>query len=226
MIGYISNNNDYFKGNLFKFNLKKAIAYSGGDQKQYEFFNSLLTYSIYNKTEKTPLHDVRAAQFLLHLFPIKIQVLLSILLYFYEKNIALEFGGFSLNTDNILLPSQQLRFNNIINRYNISSDLLFLINDIAEQNNNMSDIGLNQIKQLMNIQFTVNDLNGTLLENIDTLLNKFRVSTILRSQYFDIVKDNNRLQAAIITARKLNYKGQSIQYLTEAVSIWRRNSNT
>jgi hypothetical protein len=223
MLGYITNNNDYFKGDIFQYNLKKSVAFSGGSQKEYEFFKSLLTYSIYNKSERMPLHDVRAAQFLLHLFPIKIQVVISLLLYFYEKNLIEEFKDYELNTDNILLPSEQIKFNNIINRYKISYDLLFIVDNIAEQNNTMSDVGLCQLKQIMNIQFTVNDLNGTLLQNIEKVLTKFRVSNILKSQYTQIVKDNDRLQAGIITARKLDYKLQSIQYFTEAVSIWHRN---
>lgn len=226
MLGYISNNNDYFKGNLLQHNLKKAVSYSGGNKSHYEFFSSLLTYSIYNNSQKIPLHDARAGEFLLHLFPIKIQVLLSLLFYYYEVGLLEQYSDYALESSNILLPSQQLQFNNIINKSTISSDLLLLSDDVASSNNTLNDIGMAQLKQILNITFSVNDLDGTILQNIERLLSKFRVASILKSQYIGIVKDNSRLDAAIITARKLNYKTQSSQYLTEAISIWLQNSNT
>lgn len=225
MIGYLTNNKDFFKGNMYEYNLKKSISFSAGNSKQYEFFKLLLTFSIFNNTTKTPLHDSRAAQFLLHLFPLKIQILLSILLFKYESNLFMEFNDFSLDTSNILLPSQQLQYNSIITNYSISNDFLLIIDNIVRQNLDIDDTNLSQIKQLFNIDFTINDLNGTLIENIERLLNKIRVPNISKNQYINIVKNNSRLDSAIITAKVLNYKPQSIQYLTEAVSLWQQNLN-
>ena len=225
MIGYLKDNKDYFKGRVYEYNLKKAVSFSGGTEQHYNMFNTLLQNSVINKSTGRPIHDSRAGQFLLHLFPIKIQVLLSILFYQYETNLLNEFSEFSLDSNNILLPSQQIQYNSIVTKNSISQGLLFSIDDVVLQNSTMSDQGLSQLKRLFNIQFTVNDLNGTLIENVDLLLTKFRVSTISKTQYFTIVKNNSKLDAAIITARALNYKPQSIQYLTEAISLWRQNLN-
>ena len=226
MIGYLQNNKDFFKGNVFEYNLKKAVAFSGGNKKHYEFFKLLLTPSVYNNSTRRPLHDARAAQFLLHLFPIKMQALLSILFYQYEQNLSMEFSSYAIDTQNILLPSQQLQYNNIVSKNSIADSLLFILDDVVRQNLFMNDVGLAEVKKLFNIPFTVNDLDGTLTQNVNTLLTKFRVPTISKTQYFNIVKDNNRLDSAIITARYLNYKTQSIQYLTEAVSTWHQNLST
>jgi len=226
MIGYLQNNKDFFKGDAFEYNLKKAVAFSGGNRKHYEFFKLLLTPSVYNNSTRRPLHDARAPQFLLHLFPIKIQALLSIMFYQYELNLSVEFSDYAIDTQNILLPSQQLQYNNIVTKNSISDGLLFILDDVVRQNLFINDVGLSEVKRLFNIPFTVNDLDSTLTNNVDKLLTKFRVPTISKAQYFNIVRDNDRLNSVIITARALNYKTQSIQYLTEAVSTWHQNLNT
>lgn len=226
MIGYLNNNKDFFKGRAYEYNLKKAVAYSGGNQRQYNFFDTLLKNSIINRTTGRPLHDARAGEFLLHLFPLKVQILLSVLFYQYEINLIKEFDEFSLDSNNILLPSQQIQYNSIITGNSIAESFLIALDDAAVLNSSMNDQSLSQIKRIFNIPFTINDLNLTLIENVELLLSKFRVPTISKSQFITIVKQNSKLDSAIITARSLNYKPQSIQYLTEATSLWRQNLNT
>lgn len=226
MIGYLKDNKDFFKGRAFEYNLKKAVSFSGGTEQHYNLFVALLQHSVFNKSTGRPLHDSRAGQFLLHLFPIKMQVLLSIVLYQYESNLIKEFDIYSLDETALLLPSQQIQYNSIITKNTIAQGFLLSIDDVATQNSSINDQILEQLKRIFNITFTLNDLNGTLVNNVDLLLTKFRVATISKAQYSNIVKTNNKLDAAIITAKALNYKPQSIQYLTEAVSIWRQNSST
>ena len=87
MLVYLKNKKDFFNGNAIEFSLKQAIAKSGGNHKHYSFFKELLSYSIWNNDTNLPMHDTRAGQSLLFLYPINVRVFLSLVLYKEEINI-------------------------------------------------------------------------------------------------------------------------------------------
>jgi hypothetical protein len=124
MLGYLTDDRDFFKGNFVEYYLKKAVAFSGGNQQHYEYFKAILNYSIFNKSTNRPLHDIKAGQFTLHIFPLKIRVLLSIIYYNYENSLLQEYKNYNLETNNLLLPSSQLQFNNIIHKETTSEEIL------------------------------------------------------------------------------------------------------
>lgn len=221
MLGYLTDKKDYFKGNLLEFNLKKGISYSGGTNQHYNFFKGILNYSIINKDSRTPLHDIKAGQFSLYLFPLKVQCILSILYYAYEQNLLIEFKNSPLHINNILLPSEQLQYNSIVTNSKLSSNLLNLLDDTALNNNN-----LDNVLTYLNITKLELDLyKNSLLNNLETILRFFNTNAVFIEDYTQIIKNNDRLKTILIASKTLNYKPQSSQYLTEALIIWQQTSN-
>lgn len=220
MLGYLTDNRDFFKGNFVEYYLKKAVAFSGGNQQHYEYFKSILNYSIINKNTNRPLHDIKAGQFTLHLFPLKLRVLLAIIYYNYENNLIQEYKNYTLQINNLLLPSTQLQFNNIILNETISEEILNLADDVVLNVNS-----LDTLLTYLNINNLIIDLNNSLLVNIESVFNLYSITSNNSSDYLTIIKNNDRLKALILSAKKLNYKPQSIQYLSEALTKWQQTSS-
>lgn len=220
MLGYTTDKKDYFKGNLLEFNLKKAVSFSGGTIQHYNFFKALLNYSIYNTSTKNFLHDAKAGEFTLHLFPLNIQCILSIIFYKYEENLLKEYSKYNLAINNILLPSEQLLNNNIITNNNISFNLNNLLDDIA-----LNNTDFNQLFNYLNINNLYFNLTNNLITDLKFILNNFNVNNLFIEDYITIIKNNNRLKTLLLAGKALNYKPQSLQYLTEALTIWQQNSS-
>ena len=226
MLGYLKTNSTFYKGNHYLYNLEKAIAASGGSNSHYEFFRYLLSNSLWNTNNNSPIFDMRAAQSLLYLFPIRVQIILSIFLYIQERNLADQFNDYQL-TEDISLPSTQLKLNSFITKNYIANELLNSADEIALLSSNLNDTSLRNLKKLLNITVSFNDFNGTLSENLALIFNKFRIPNISSQTYINIANINNRLNAGIITMRNLKYKKQSIVYFTQAHNIWSNQiSNT
>jgi hypothetical protein len=220
MLGYIVNKEDYFKGNLLEFNLKKAVSFSGGNQQHYNFFKAILNYSIINKSTKNPLHDAKAGEFSLHLFPLNIQCLLSIVFYKYEENLIKEFSASSLELNNILLPSDQLLYNSIITNNNVSAQLLNIVDETI-----LGNLPLTILFDYLNINNKQIELNNNVINDTYNILSIFNINSIFIEDYINIIKGNNRLKCILLTAKALNYKPQSFQYLTEVVTTWHQTSS-
>lgn len=220
MLGYLTDNTDYFKGNLLEFYLKKGVSFSGGTSQHYNFFKGILNYSIINNSTNNYLHDAKAGEFSLHFFPIKIQCILSIIYYKYEISLIEEYALFNPQNLNILIPSQQLLYNSIITNNKISNNLLNLVDNVVLNNED-----LNILKRYLNINNIKEDLNKDLLTNLKYVLDAFNINAIESSSYLQLVKENNRLNILLLSAKALNYKPQSLNYLTEAYTIWLQNSN-
>lgn len=221
MLGYLTDDRDFFKGNFVEYYLKKAVAFSGGNQQHYEYFKAILNYSIFNKSTNRPLHDIKAGQFTLHIFPLKIRVLLSIIYYNYENSLLQEYKNYNLETNNLLLPSSQLQFNNIILNETISEEILNLADDIV-----LNIVSLDNLLTYLNINNLVINLNNSLLTNVELVFSTYNISTNDSRDYLTIIKNNDRLKAIILSAKRLNYKPQSIQYLSEALTKWHQTSST
>jgi len=219
MLGYIPDKRDYFKGNLIDYYLKKGVSFSGGTQLHYEYFKEILQYSIINNTTQRALHDIRAGIFTLHLFPFKIKTLLSIAFYNYETSLLKEFKDCSLSKDNILLPSMQLQFNNIITGEYLAPEFLNLVDEVA-----LKYTSFDVLKQYLNIQFN-STLDNLLLENIKEILELYNTSLLAQNDYLTLIINNDRLKAIVVTSKTLKYKQQSITYLTEALTKWHQTSN-
>lgn len=220
MLGYLKDDKDFFKGNFVDYYLKKAVAFSGGNQLQYEYFKAILNYSIINVNTQRPLHDSKAGQFTLHLFPLKTKILLSIIYYKYEISLLEEYKQYKLDSKNILLPSTQLQYNNIITNEAISEELLNLADDIVLNNRS-----LDTILNYLNLNNLIINLNNSLLINLKSILEVSNLSIDTVEDYCTLIKNNNRLQAIILSAKQLNYKQQSIQYLSEALTKWHQTSS-
>lgn len=220
MLGYLKDKRDYFKGNLVNFYLKQGVAFSGGSQQHLEYFKGLLNYSIYNNTTGRYLHDTKAGQFTLHLFPLKTRILLALVFYKYEINLLNKFNEYKLTANNILLPSNQISFNSIITEESISAELLNLLDEVALNNQS-----LNNLLKYLNIQDYNFTLKDNLIENITNILNIFSLSNNTLSNYLNIVNNNDRYLALNLSADALNYKTQSKHYLTEALTKWHQTSN-
>jgi hypothetical protein len=221
MLGYMEDKRDYFKGNLLEYNLKKAVSFSGGNQSQYNYFKSILQYSISNLSTKRFLHDIKAGEFTLHLFPLKVQCLLSIIFYKYELDLVNEYSNYSLVINNILLPSEQLRFSNIIKNTKYSFELLDLLDQIKIRGFDLTDI--NKYLNIPNINLDLNKLS--FLESAPLILNAFDIPEQNIKKYLSILQENDRLTSMMLSAQALNYKPQSYHYLTEALTIWHQNSS-
>lgn len=220
MLGYITNKKDYFKGNLLEFNLKKAVSFSGGTNQHYNFFKGILNYSITSKNTSTHLHDIKAGEFSLFLFPLKIQCLLSVIFYNYEKKLTEEFKTSNLQINNILLPSEQLSFNSIITQNSISDSVYNIIDDTV-----LNNYDLNILFDYFNLKNIELNLNANLTSATETILNSFNYNFIFKEEYLTIIKNNDRLKVILLAAQNLNYKPQSLQYLTEALTIWQQTSS-
>lgn len=221
MLGYITNKKDYFKGNLLEFNLKKAISFSGGTNQHYNFFKGILNYSIINKGTLMPLHDIKAGEFSLFLFPLKVQCLLSLIFYTYEQNLIKEYKNSNLHINNILLPSQQLIFNNLITGDVTPNSVCNILDDITLNNYNPDSL-INYFN-LKDIQI---NLNTNLVVATENILNSFNYNNIFKEDFLTLIKNNDRLKVILLAAQRLNYKPQSLQYLTEALIIWQQTSST
>lgn len=220
MLGYITNKKDYFKGNLLEFNLKKAVSFSGGIDSHYNFFKALLNYSLYNNDTKNYLHDAKAGEFSLHLFPLNIQCILSVVYYKYEINILEEYKSYNLKINNILLPSEQLIYNNIITGNNTSLELINLLDDVV-----LNNYTLEYLFNYLNINNLYIELTNNLINDVKNILTVFNINSIFIDTYLNIIKNNDRLKTLLLAGKALNYKPQSFQYLTEALTIWHHNSS-
>ncbi len=223
MLGYMTDKKDYFKGNTLEYSLKKAVSYSAGTKQHYNFFKAILNYSIINTDTKTPLHDIKAGEFSIHIFPLKIQCLLSIIFYIYETNLIKEYKEKTLLANDILLPSQQLSINTIITNNPINPFILNMLDDIV-----LNTLDVTVLYQYLNINnFALSKFNSIqLASEVNKLFTAFNINNIIIENYNNIIKDNNRLKAIILAAQTLNYKPQSFQYLTEALLIWQQASST
>lgn len=220
MLGYLKDKRDYFKGDLVSFYLKQGVAFSGGSSQHFEYFKALLSYSIFNNTTGSYLHDTKAGQFTLHLFPLKTRILLALIFYKYEVSLIDQFSQYKLSADNILLPSTQLNFNSIITGESISFELLNLVDEVA-----LSTQDLDNLLKYLNIQDYNFTLKENLVQNITNILNIFSLSNNTLSNYLDIVNNNDRYQALNLSAQALNYKTQSKHYLVEALTKWHQTSS-
>lgn len=221
MLGYITNKKDYFKGNIKEYNLKKGVSFSGGTAQHYNFFKGIMNYSIVNKVTNIPLHDAKAGEFSLYLFPLKIQSILSIAYYKYEQNLFSDYPNQVLLANNVLLPSEQLINNTIITGNNISFELLDMLDNTV-----LSSFDLTNVYNYFNIKNLYIDFNTfNLLQTINTILRFFNVNSILIEDYLQLIKENNRLKTITLASNTLNYKPQSIKYLTEALVLWQQSSN-
>jgi hypothetical protein len=126
MIGYIKNKESFYSGDVVNYNLEKAVSLSGGTYKHFNIFKELLTYSSYNTETKGTVHDTRACQMLLYLFPFKIKVILSLLCYQEDNKIASNLN-IPVEYRNVLLPSQQIGFSNLITNTGGDANLILSI---------------------------------------------------------------------------------------------------
>ena len=87
MLGYYKDKKVFVQGDLIENQIRRAVSKSGGTIQHYNMFNHLINYSIWNETLEAPIHDTRAAQCLLFIFPPAIRIFLSLVLYKEELNI-------------------------------------------------------------------------------------------------------------------------------------------
>lgn len=217
MLGYSTNKKLYYKGDTVEYNLQKAIAFSGGTQQHLSIFKELLVNSIINQETNRPVADYRAAELLLFKFPFKVRVVLSLFFYQQEVKNASKFEVFESNK-NILYPSQQIILSSLITREKINNGLLTLIDE-----NKDTSISSNDIKKLFDF-YTIKTpyelFTGNISSDLNIIFNSFNISSSIYNEYMEIVNSNDRILTAAIIARQLNYKAQSITYLTQAVTAW------
>lgn len=224
MLGYLKNKSNIYHTNSVDRLLQSAISYSGGTQQHYNIFQSLLTYPLWNETANIPVHDTRAAQHLLFLYPLRIQVFLSLILYRQELIIRNSFDSIYNIRSEILRPEEVLRLNSLITRNYLSLEVIQLF-DFIEEDLILTDDYLINITQYFSINKSINSLDTDMKTAINNLFRIFNISNTNNNKIFiDLALDNNRVRAADTIARYLNYKQQSRTILSQAINQWQHQT--
>lgn len=218
MIGYTTNKNDFYKGNYITHKTKSAVTRSGGNYLHYELFNSLLTGSIYNETLKMYHHDCRAGYSILFLYPVRIQILLSLIFYRAELDSSVEYNEYIIKP-NLVDPINNLLLINKITRNTISKSVIRELR-LLDENFVLSSSFLQPLLNQLNIK-TSFDFNG---DSLETQLKKTFLLTnnnfSVNEEFIKISSSNNRSLASIYVCKQLNYKPVSINIINQAIEQW------
>lgn len=225
MLGYLKNKSDIYHTNNVDRLLQSAISYSGGSQQHYNIFQSLLTYPLWNDTLNLPVHDTRAAQHLLFLYPLRIQVFLSLLLYRQEIIIKNSFTSQYNIRSEILRPEEVLRINSLITRNYLSLEVIQLF-DFIDEDVILTDDYLRNITAYFSINKSINSLDTDMKTAMNNLFRIFNFSSSNNETFIELALDNNRVRAADTIARYLNYKQQSRTILSQAVNQWQHQTSS
>lgn len=218
MLGYVKNKRNFYTKDFKDYKIREAIAYSGGTQRHYSVFDTLLNYSIWNETLNGPLHDTRAAQACLFLYPAPVRIFLSLVLYKEELNLIDEFSSYNLNTD-LVIPTTQLLNSNIIKRVYMSKRL-FSVLDTMEDNPVLTDDFLSPLKLYFNIKDKINLDSMDVTQNILTVLNIFNESREFNTKFIQVAYNNNRMDAIVALCNQLNYKAKSTNMILQTTEKW------
>ena len=205
--------------------LKKAIAASGGSFQQYRLFENLLRRSLYDIDTRQPFHDTRAGQSLLFLFPMKVQVFLSILLYNEEVKIYNNYVNDYNVFDNIQKPGIVLSYNASVTKRYISEEVIQLL-DFVDKDLIINDDNLKEITEFFSVDQSINALAAPLNTSIPAVFSILGVSNQNIETYQQIALNNDRVSAAVTLANALNFKTNSITRISFLVNQWlNQNSN-
>lgn len=225
MLGYVKNKRNFYTKDFKDFQLREAIAYSGGTQRHYAVFNALLNYSIWNTSLNGPIHDTRAAQACIFLYPAPVRIFLALLLYKEELNLVKEFSSFNLSTD-LILPSTQILYSNISNRVYMSKRLLTIL-DTMEDDPVLTDDFLGPLKLYFNIKESLNLDSTDITRNILTVFNTFNESREFNTKFIEVAYSNNRMDAVVALCNQFNYKPKSTNLILQTTERWLlKTSNT
>lgn len=218
MIGYSTNKDDFYKGNYVVHKMKSAVARSGGNYLHYELFDSLLTGSVYNETIKTYHHDCRAGYSIIFLYPVRIQILLSLIFYRAELDSIIGYDEYILRP-NIVNPINNLILINKIVRNTISKSVIRELNNIKE------DFVLSSsFLQPLLTQLNITNKFDFREDSIETQLRKvfllFNNNFSVNKDFIEVASLNNRSKASIYICRQLNYKPVSVNIINQAIEQW------
>ena len=218
MIGYLKDKKDYYQGNTADFALKRGVAKSGGTQAHYELLKLLITSSIYNTTLNTPLHDTKAAQSILFLFPVNVRIFLALILYKEELNIAQDYQNYSLDL-NILSPLQQIEYSTIITKSPVSKRIINTLDNYS-QNLILNNQHLHELKLLLNLKEPIDFEDRVLKNNLLKVFKLFNTGFSFADKFIEVAYTNNRQDAAVAICNSLNYNSSSINLILQAIEIW------
>ena len=218
MLGYINDKKDYYTGNLIDYNIKRAVGRSGGTEKHYLLFKHLLTYSIFNRTLNAPIHDTRAAQACIFLYPINIRVFLSLVLYKEELNLIEEYSTYDLDLD-LVHPNLQIAFSRVVSRAYQSQRLYQALSNVNDSVV-LTDDYLSDFKLLFNLNKKVNLDSNNIEENIERVFNAFNSRSSFNRKFISVAYNNNRMDAIVALTNALNYKPFSTNLLLQTAERW------
>jgi hypothetical protein len=132
MLGYINDKRDYYNKDNKSYYLRRAIAMSGGIQKHFAIFDNLLSFSIWNQSLNIPLHDTKAAQACLFLYPSSVRIFLSLVLYKEELNLIEECSVNYQLIKELTTPAYQIQYANVVRNTYTSKRLFGLLQNIDE----------------------------------------------------------------------------------------------
>lgn len=228
MAGYITSNNDFYKGNYHSFNLKKTIADAGGEYSHLHLFQFLLTPSLIavNKTtnKKRVFHDQRGAESLLFIFPPKVQIVLSLLLYYEEKRVEDKFIDlieYELDSK-IEPPDEVIKLNSNISQVPVGDNFYRLLIECRnlELPNRYIENKLKFLLCIKNKELLYSDKDITIRQKIDRVMRVLNYTTPYLELYKDIATMNNRLDTAVLIGQVLGYRKEYIQRLGGIVEQW------
>jgi len=225
MLGYIKNKSNIYNTNSIDRLLENAVSFSGGTQQHFNIFKNILSYSLWNRTANIPLHDTRAAQHLLFLYPLRIQVFLSLIFYKQDLIVRNSFSDIYDIENNIIRPEEVLRLNSVITRNYLSIEVIQLFN-IINDDIILTDDYLSQITEHFSLNKSINSLNTNLREAIINLFNIFNINNPNNETFLDVAIDNDRVRSIDTIARYLNYKQRSRTILSQAVNQWQHQTSS
>jgi len=223
MLGYIKNKSNIYHIDSIDRQLQDAVSFSGGNQQHFNLFKNLLQYSMWNKTSNIPLHDTKAGQTLLFLYPLRIQVFLSLILYRQELLIRDSFIDDNDIEVNIVRPETVLAYNSIVTRNYLSSEVINLFNNINEEII-LEDDYISNITRYFSIDKSINSLDTDMRQSILNLFSIFSIRNENNEAFITLSLDNNRVVAADTLAKYLNYKQRSRSMLSQLVNQWQHQT--
>lgn len=218
MIGYVKNNLDFYRGDFLEYDIKRAVAYSGGNGQHYELFKHLFTHSLFDNTMGMALYDTRAGQSLLYTFPIGLRIFMSLILYKEELNILDQYKANDI-TNSIAHPIDSVYMSTIVIPRFISKRLYNTVREFDEDII-LNDEHLYTLKVLLDITDTLNFNFRDLKTNMKRALNVFNIDNGSYETYIDITINNDRYAAIAALTRQLNYRTKSRNILMRATERW------
>lgn len=201
--------------------IKEAVSFSGGTYIQYSILQELFKSSIIDIASNEVYYDTRSGQFLLYLFPLRTQIVLSSFLFLEDYKSTKELIEDVELTTSFIHPSELIEYNcKILEDTYVSPVIISLLKNVnfssLDLYTSLKSQQLNVFFDIPLIEFSKSSIKGKLEE----IFEMSTFSSIHAEEFVDIVYNNRRDSTIYTLGKSWSYKDTSIEKIVEAFQQW------